>query len=383
MTRIRRGVAGNATIALLLLTLVGSACGGGATSSPTPSPTVAATLSVNPPRTATAEPTEAPTPAPAPAPVLWPLTGLVADDPEKVRRRPLNVRLPNDRSARPHVGLARADLVFEMIVEGGITRYAAIYHSQDVGGVGPVRSYRFSDLHLTQMLRGALVASGATVEEVDAATRSIEAGNMISVDAQRGYGFYYRVPGRPGPNDLFADLTAARQAVNDAGGKDPVEVPPLAFFPPGGREPASGGIATTVPASSVVIPFNDPATFTWDAGPGAYRRSQGGLMTADTAPGGAATEPLAIANVVVMWTDIWETGVVQDRFGSLGLDYRTTDGGRAAVFRDGLRVDGTWKRDSVLDMFTFYDQGGEQILLAPGQTWMHFVYQDWVVTSAP
>lgn len=364
------------TSALLLMAVVASACGGPATPPPpatgtsSPAPTVA----VNP-----ATPTPAPTPSPTPAPVYWPLTGQLAEDPAKVKRRPLNVRMPNDPAARPQVGLAKADIVFEMIVEGGITRHSVIFHSQDGGGVGPVRSYRFSDLHITQMLKGALVASGATVEEIDAVTRHIAGGNMISVDAQRGFPFYYRVAGRPGPNNLFADLVRARESVNKAGGADPVDVPPLAFLPPGSADPMAGGFATSQPASRVVIPFRQPSTFTWDEGPKAYRRSQGGVQTVD--PEGNV--PIGANNVVVIWTDIWETSVIQDIFGSKGLDYRMTGGGKASIFRDGRRVDGTWKRDTQTDMFSFYDQGGVQILLTPGQSWFHFVYQDWVVTSEP
>jgi hypothetical protein len=297
-----------------------------------------------------------------------------------VKRRPLNVRLPNDRAARPHVGLAKADIVFDMIVEGGITRFSAIYHSQDVKTVGPVRSYRFSDLHLTQMLRGALVASGATIEERDAVTTSVRAGNMISVDHQRVGDPYYRVAGRPGPNNLFADLAVAREAVNTAGGKDPVDVPPLQFLPAVEHDPMAGGSKTSSPATTVTIPFKgDPATFTWDDGSKGYFRSQAGVRTVD--PDGNV--PILARNVIIIWTDIWNTSVVQDIFGSLGLDYRMTGGGKASIFRDGRRVDGTWKRDGPLDMFTFQDSAGEPILLSPGQSWVHFVYQDWVIPSEP
>lgn len=364
------------TTALLLLSIVAAACGGpgtpppAATGTSSPRPTVA----VNP-----ATPTPAPTPSPTPAPVYWPLTGQLAEDPAKVKRRPLNVRMPNDRSGRPHVGLAKADIVFEMIVEGGITRHAAIYHSQEVKEVGPVRSYRLSDLYITEMLRGALVASGATIEEIAAVTKHIAAGKMISVDAQRGFGFYYRVNGRPGPNDLFADLARGREAVKGAGGDGPVDVPSLAFLPSLDHDPMAGGFATSQLASSLVVPFRDPSTFTWDAAARGYHRSQGGVQTID--PDGKVA--ITARNVVVLWTDITETAIIQDIFGSRGLDYRMTGGGKAAVFRDGRRVDGTWKRDAALDMFTFYDLAGVQILLSPGQSWFHFVYPDWAVTHEP
>lgn len=368
-----------ALVFLSILLLTAAACGAGAGTQASPEPT-AAPGSAAPGATA-APRTAAPTPAPTPTPVVrWPLTGLVAKDPAATKRRPLNVRLPNDPAARPQQGLAKADLVFEMIVEGGITRYAAIYHSQNPAAVGPVRSYRFSDLHLTQMLRGALVASGATIEEKDAVTTSVNAKNMISVDADRDAAPYYRVGGRPAPNNLFANLQTAREAVNRGGGGTPVEVPSLKFLASAEHEPTAGGFVGSVTATTVTIPFQrDPATFTWDEGSKGYRRSQAGVRTVDP-DGGVA---ILARNVIVMHTNIWLTTVKQDIFGSLGLDYRMTGGGKVSVFRDGRRQDGTWKRDGPLDQFTFFDQAGNEIQLSPGQSWIHFVYPDWVVPSSP
>jgi hypothetical protein len=269
--------------------------------------------------------------------------------------------------------------VFEMIVEGGVTRFAAIFHSQEADAVGPIRSYRFSDLHLTQMLRGALVSSGSTIEEHDAVSNSIKAGNMLSVDAERDGRPYYRVNFRPAPNNLFTSTAADREAVNRAGGAAAVEVPALAFLPPG-SDPSSGGMAGAQPATKVVVPFQAwPTTFTYDSAAKGYRRSQQGVQTVD----GDGSGPILAKNVIVMTTDIWQTSVVEDSLGSKGLDYRMTGGGAVSVFRDGQRIDGTWKRDGVLDMFSFWDAAGKQILLEPGQSWIHFIYPQWSVTSTP
>lgn len=361
---------------LPVLAVIIAACGGGAATQTSAEPSAASATST---ARATAAPTA--TPAPTPTPIVrWPLTGLVAQDGGAVKRRPLNVRLPNDPLARPQEGLAKADVVFEMIVEGGITRYAAIYHSQNPAAVGPVRSYRFSDLHLTQLLKGALVASGATNEETDAVTRSVNAGNMLSIDQVRQVAPYYRVGGRPAPNNLFANLEVARQTLNQIGGGTPVDVPSLKFLPAVEHDPTAGGFVGSVTATTVTIPFQrEPATFTWDEGSKGYRRAQAGVRTVD--PAGSA--PILARNVIAIHTNIWLTTVVQDIFGSLGLDYRMTGGGKVSVFRDGRRQDGTWKRDNPLDQFTFFDQQGNEISLSPGQSWIHFVYPDWVVPSSP
>ncbi len=382
VTEQKHYLARNATIALLLISLAATACGAGqiVPQAQSAAPSASASAEASSVGAPSPNPTLAPTPIPTPAPVYWPLTGIRADDPARVHRRPLNVRIPNDPAARPQVGLAKADLVFEMIVEGGITRYSAIYHSQDVKAVGPVRSYRWSDLHLTQMLRGALVASGATIEERDGVTTSIRAGNMISVDDQRTGAPYYRVAGRPGPNNLFADLDRARDAVNDAGGKDPVDVPALSFLPSVDHDATAGGFETSTVAATLTIPFQrEPVTFTFDESSKGYTRAQAGERTID--PDGNV--PILARNVIVVHTDIWQTSVVEDIYGSKGLDYRMTDGGKAEIFRDGRRLDGTWKRDGVLEQFGFYDQAGARVLLEPGQSWIHFVYPSWVITSGP
>ena len=366
------------TIALVCV-LLASACGPGGTpaavTSPSSAPVAAATATPAP------SPTAPPTPTPTPKPKIWPLTGLPAAADASLGRRPLNVRMPNDPNARPQYGLNKADVVFEMIVEGGVTRFSAIFHSKDADTVGPVRSYRFSDLHITQMLRGALVSSGSTIEERDAVTQSIKDGNMLSVDAERDGRPYYRVAFRPAPNNEFTSTPADREAVNRAGGGAPVEVPALAFVPADNKDPKAGGYAAAEPAKTVTVPFQGvwATTFTWDAAANGYRRFQNGAQTVD----GDGSGPILAKNVIVMTTDIWTTSVVEDSLGSHGLDYRMTGGGPVSVFRDGLRMDGTWKRDGVLDQFTFWDASGKQLLLEPGQSWIHFIYPTWSVTSTP
>ena len=366
-----------ATVIALACAVIAGACGGGGTAVSSPSPSIVAVATA----TATPIPTAPPTPTPTPKPKLWPLTGLTAAADAQIGRRPLNVRLPNDPNARPQYGLNKADIVFEMIVEGGVTRFSAIFHSKDADTVGPVRSYRFSDLHITQMLKGALVSSGSTIEEHDAVSQSIKDGNMLSVDAERDGAPYYRVNFRPAPNNEFTGTPADRAAVNRAGGSAPVDVPALSFVPAGNTDPTAGGFAAAKPAKSLTIPFQGiwASTYTWDSAANGYRRSQGGAQTVDGDGSGA----ILAKNVIVMTTDIWTTSVTEDVLGSKGLDYRMTGGGPVSVFRDGLRIDGTWKRDGVLDMFTFFDPSGNQLLLEPGQSWISFIYPTWSVTSTP
>ena len=258
-------MARSATIALLLSTLLCSACSMGEIT-PTSAPSATGALAV---ATATAMPTASPSPSPSPSPSVayWPLTGLRAGAGADIHLRPLVVRIPEDRTAHPQVGLSKADIVFEMIVEAGVTRFAAVYQSQQPTSVGPVRSYRWSDLHIVQMLRGIIVASGATTQERDAATLSMREGNLITVDADRVAFPYYRVSGRPTPNNMFVYLAKAREDADTLpGGKDPVNVPPLAFNTSADHPPTAGGFATSANFAAMIwlsgfaqTPWSTPA----------------------------------------------------------------------------------------------------------------------------
>jgi len=89
----------------------------------------------------------------------WPLNGLQnAPGQPNPARRALNVRIDNAPAARPHSGTAQADIIFETLVEAGITRYEAIFHSQDPAKIGSIRSARLSDREITPMVRGALAS---------------------------------------------------------------------------------------------------------------------------------------------------------------------------------------------------------------------------------
>ncbi|MEI2689413.1 MAG: DUF3048 domain-containing protein [Anaerolineae bacterium] len=111
-----------------------------------------ATAAAAPP---TAVPTPTPEPTAIPAPTVnmaalvgdetlpagvSPFTGLPVDDPTLLERMPAAVKISNSPIARPQSGLSKADVVIEHLAEGDITRFTAIFHSQDAQRIGSVRS---------------------------------------------------------------------------------------------------------------------------------------------------------------------------------------------------------------------------------------------------
>ncbi len=101
--------------------------------------------SKEPPAPATVPSTAAaPAPTTVPPPPVFPLTGMPAD-PARSGRPAMTVKIDNAPQARPQSGIDVADLIYEEVVEGGVVRFAAVFHSNDAGTIGPVRSVRAED----------------------------------------------------------------------------------------------------------------------------------------------------------------------------------------------------------------------------------------------
>src|SRR4051795_9013931 len=123
-------------LAALMVTAACSKSGSSSTKS------VSSVTATEPTTTTTAPPTA----------TLAPLTGLPLEDASKATRVALIVKLDNANEARPQAGLIEADVVFEEQVEGGITRLAAVFQSNDASPVGPIRSVRTTDINIFSAL---------------------------------------------------------------------------------------------------------------------------------------------------------------------------------------------------------------------------------------
>ena len=95
-------------------------------------------------------------------PPRWPLTGLEAPSAEETVQRVVSVKIENSSESRPQTNLQLADVVYESVTEGGITRFNAIFHSQAPENVGPVRSARLSDTYIVPQYHALFGFSGAS-----------------------------------------------------------------------------------------------------------------------------------------------------------------------------------------------------------------------------
>jgi hypothetical protein len=363
----------------VVVVLVSIACGGEAVrfQAPSPSESPAAT-------TAQVSPTPAGTPDPAASCTsCWPLNGKPLAAGAATDRRPLVVKIDNVPAARPHYGITQADIVVEELVEGFVTRLAAVYQSQDPQTIGGVRSARLADRSLTQMFRGALVYSGTSDYAKSLITQDAKSGRYVDLSADYTDG-YYRVAFRPGPYNLFTSAAAHRSTLKALKADTVNGLPRWPFLASADHTATIAGMAGATDATELTLPYREDSslvTYKYDPATRTYSRWQNDLGKPVRDVDAANKEPVAAANVIVINTEIWEVPEIVDAAGSHAHDMRLTGTGSATVFRDGLRQQATWSRVNDAAMFVFTNSSGEQIKLSQGQTWIHIIPTEWTVSS--
>lgn len=304
------------------------------------------------------EPDSEPESSPMPTGPFAPLTG-VGTSAAAAARPPVVAKVENTTAAQPQAGLEDADLVFEELVEGGVTRFLAVFQSTLPSNVGPIRSARLVDAALLPWFDGVLLYSGAR-DEVQAAV--VRTGATLVTEGDPGF---YRDRSRRAPHNLFVDAAAALDAVATDELAPPRWVVPFDAEPPAGERDCDAP-AAACDGSHLDVAMSTVYTsgWTYDAPAGVYRRSQNG-RTQPTASG----EPVGAANVVVLGVPVGPGGCC-DTAGSRYVATTTTGDGRAVVLRDGRWYEATWRRGSVSEPLELL-LDGRPMALAPGSTWIH------------
>ena len=278
---------------------------------------------------------------------VLPLTGL----PGTVPNRPAAVvKIDNGTAAAPQTGLNAADIVIEEEVEGGVTRFAAVFHTS-ASIVGPVRSGRTTDLALVSSLGSPLLLYSGANQITEGILRSQPAIQNRSHDSSSGY---WRDRLRRPPSNLYTD-TAPHWA-SAAGGP-----PPAQFHYRSPADAVPGALDTELTVSYGA----SAARWRWDGS--RWLRWQRGLEHRL-----ASGQQVSAANVVVIEATRVDTGMV-DASGGPVPEFVFVGTGRATVFTDGRRIVGTWTRPTLNSVATLTHAPGEPIELTPGRTWVQLV----------
>lgn len=291
-----------------------------------------------------------PTPTPsAPPPAVSPLTG------EKPSKNPVvAVKIEDTALGRPQAGVDKADIVYVEQVEGGLTRLMAVFNSA-LPTVEPVRSARPSDPELAlQFGHIIFVASGGS----RAGIAPLDQSPLRAVINDRGAPGFRRDPSRAAPENLQANLKHIAAKVK-------------------GPKATSIGLtwsdqltaAHTRPGASLRTRVGGtPVAFRWNPHLHRYVRIIDGQIQ-HTRNGHVIATP----NVIVQFCKIVPYTKDRDVLGNPAQYTHTVGHGRAVVFRDGRRIEGTWSRPAVSDGTTLRSSDGKPIALAPGGAWFVLV----------
>ena len=319
-----------AVIGVVSLALVAGACGGGSSAQTTPKP---APTTTSPPTTTTTVfiPTA-------------PLTGL--PDPSGVTQtRPaLSVKIENTPEARPQSGLDVADVVYEEVVEGNITRFWAVFQTAAPPTVGPIRSVRFMDPNIVWPLGGVVAFSGGT----NANVALIREAPITWVDENNAGDAFFRERTRAAPHNLYGDSVKLWER-----GGEPVPPRPLFTYLAKGDTFVGEGI------DQFRVGFArgyDP-TYTWDPATRAWKRTYGEFPFTDT-----SGNQVAPNNVIVQFVH-YPAGAEGELIGE----------GEAWVFSDNKLLRAKWVKPNVETPTQFLNAFGVPIALTPGRTWVELL----------
>lgn len=296
--------------------------------------------------------------APEPPPTC-PLTGTPAPHGEVPRRPVVAVKVENTPDAYPLAGLQSADVVYEELVEGGITRFMAIYQCADAKKVGPVRSARTTDPKvLIQYSPSSVIAySGGQLAVVHAVERS----GLVAFDEDAGGEAFWRDDARYSPHNLFVSTAKLRAKSEKATAG---EGAPRRLFPFDAEPPAKGKHVSQV---SMEFSYSVSATWKWDRAESRWQRMyEDAPMALDTGT------PITAANVIIQQVIVTEGNLV-DVLGYHSPEVTLTGSGKAWILRDGVMISGTWSRPVMGAVTKFVSKTGEVIPLAPGNTWVELV----------
>lgn len=337
--------------ALLLLAL----CACGEKPEPTAEPSPSGTI----------EPTGTPEPTPTPEPAFYhPLTGLPCDE-DLSGRRPVAIMLNNLKAALPQQGNGQADILYEFLAEGGITRMLAVYQQPEkLGLVGSVRSARQYYWEVARSHDAVYIHAGGSPEFYE----TKDALGLFTVDGVRGYysgpdaGMFWRnrdrIAGRhfDFEHSLLTSGAAIERMLADRGLRDHSDGYACSLtFADDGTPP--GGVS----AVTVTVPFSTYKTgvFRYDADTGVYLAEEYGEPYIDGNDG----SQVSATNVLILQT----TYQVLDDKGRVQVGLAS---GKGFFACGGRMIPITWEKGGPADQFRYFTETGAPLSLGRGKSYV-------------
>lgn len=284
------------------------------------------------------------------------LTGLPVDR-EVLDKRPVAVMLDNHIGARPQSGLAEAEVVFEFLAEGNITRYMAVLQEADLNSIGPVRSARPYFIDKALEFDPLYVHVGGSVQALE----DIETLQMADIDGMnRGGDTFWRTNHKKIPHNMYTSTEALRAAAERSGYRESFDIE----FPEFNEEDRDWTEGAALERIRFGFSRYYKPAFVYDAENGFFRR----LVKDSPHLEEFTDQPVTAKNLLVLRAD---TRVI-DQEGRLAI--KTVGSGTGLYATNGRSVEITWEKTDRRSG-TVYRVGEEPLLLNPGNTWIVVIPQ--------
>lgn len=292
-------------------------------------------------------------------------------------RKPIAIVVNNHKDARPQSGLSYADSVMEVLAEGGITRYVAVYHNNyDVSKIGPIRSLRYYMIDFASGYDDAMILhhgwagfDNADFEVYNAETdargavakfniKNIQTEASTYRDAQKAKTSGY-------VHSLYTDFTRINSEISrlskSYGWKLSSENLQSIEFKDDAIE-AERGMFNSVDIKFMSLGGSDyQSRFTYDKVTNTYPRFIGGKPDIDQ----VTNEQISPKNVIIEWHEYADA-----RDGHSRIVIKMIGENNVTILRDGQVIEGKWIKKSRLDRTHYYDLEGREIPLNRGQSWI-------------
>jgi hypothetical protein len=296
--------------------------------------------------------------------------------PDVISLPAVSCKIDNAPAGRPQFNLNKSDIVFVEMVEGGLTRLVATWHSQPVDKVGPVRSVRPMDADIAAPYGGIFCYSGGVPQFVSLLQQtSLYLADENTQQSVKPNSFS-RTPERFAPHNMVVDMGLLQSQHDDLAAPQSIFNYAAFLDETKDYEPASAssGKATT----DLTIEYPDATSYWKGDGSGNLLRDQDGKPHMD----GVSEEQVSAKNVVVLEVQIDRTTYVDARYGPIPKTIMVGSG-KVWVFIDGKHIEGTWSKATQTSPIELLDSTGAVIKLAPGNTWVELKPDTATLTITP
>lgn len=288
------------------------------------------------------------------------LTGLLVPA-ERAERRILAIMVDNQTQARPQAGIGQADVVIEVLEEGGITRYLALFLESDSAKIGPVRSTRPYFVDLRNEFDAILVHCGQSKQ----AFHKIVAEDTPVINEMWTREAFWRSRERKTPHNLFTSTLKVREIVEAKGWEKSKPQWLYAFV-----DSTPTPIASPGPGDKANLYFRylqqNQISYRWDPRTDLYLRYMNHEPQRDANTGAQ----IAVRNVVFQFV---EDHVIDKK---LRLELDLVGSGKLWLFRNGTLLEGRWEKKGRYEATHYYGPDGRFLALAPGKTWIQLLPPD-------